>query len=276
MTVKPRFTLLNTRPVHQAKALSKGVLEIGGKVLNCPTLQIQWRSQAELLLRLPQDFELYDKVILTSANSVQGLLNSHLKPSVDPLACKTRYFAIGKATRQAGLDNHLPIERLTADRFDSEALLQDPLMQSVKGESILIVKGQAGRSLLGEQLTEQGAQVDTWDVYQRIPADFCKQHWQEFIKSTYPILLITSVESFESLMAGLLKLDKDYGFTPVAPHSINQINQAWSFLKDTIVFSERIKQAMRQQGWQSSVCVVEQQSDLGIIQAIERFLPAER
>jgi uroporphyrinogen-III synthase len=273
MTVSPRFTLLNTRPIHQAEALSKGVLEIGGRVLSCPTLQIQWRSQAELLLGLPQNLEQYDKVILTSTNAVQGLLNSYLKPLAQTTPSKAQYFAIGKATQQAGQDNHLPMACLAAGHSDSEALLQHPLMQAVQGESILIVKGQAGRALLVESLTEKGAQVHAWEVYQRIPANFCQQEWLHFIESEYPILLFTSVESFEALMAGLLKLDKRYALISEPGQSINQ---AWSFLKNTLVFSERIKQAMLKQGWHSSVEVVKQQSDLGIIQAIERSLPVER
>lgn len=272
MTVTSRFTLLNTRPAHQAEALSEQVLKVGGGVLNCPTLEIQWRSQTELLLALAQDFEQYDKVILTSANAVQGLLNSHLRPVNQTEPSKTRFFAIGKATQQAGLENHLPIASLEEGRYDSEALLQHPLMQSVQGESILVVKGQAGRTLLVESLTARGAKVDTWDVYQRVPAKFCQQNWQRFIKSVHPVLLFTSVESFETLMAGLLHLDTGYA---LMSETLQATNQAWSFLKNTIVFSERIKQAMLLQGWQSSISVVEQQSDLGIIQAIERCLPSD-
>ncbi len=272
MTVISRFTLLNTRPAHQAEALSELVLKVGGRALNCPTLEIQWRSQAELLLALAQDFEQYDKIILTSVNAVQGLLNSHVKLNAQAESSKSRFFAIGKATQQAGLDNHLPIACLEQGRYDSEALLQHPLMQSVQGKSILVVKGQAGRTLLIESLTASGARVDAWDVYQRVPTEFCQQSWQYFIKSVHPILLFTSVGSFETLMAGLLQLDTGYALMPETPQATNQ---AWSFLQNTIVFSERIKQAMLLQGWQSSISVVEQQSDLGIIQAIEQCLPSD-
>ena len=277
MTVTPRFTLLNTRPAHQAELLSGLVLQMGGQTLNCPTLKIQWPSHAELLLNLAQDLQQYDKVILTSANAVQGLLkaflNSHFNEVSQAALSKPQFFAIGKATQQAGLDNHLPVVSLAQGRYDSEALLQHPLMQSVQGESILIVKGQAGRTLLVESLTASGARVDSWDVYQRVPVKFCQQNWQVFIKSKYPILLFTSVESFETFMAGLLKFDQSYALMPGMPQASNQ---AWSFLKNTIVFSERIKQTMALQGWQAAISVVEQQSDLGIIQAIEGCMSASQ
>ena len=74
-------------------------------------------------------------------------------------------------------------------------------------------------------------------------------------------------------MAGLLKFDQSYALMPGMPQASNQ---AWSFLKNTIVFSERIKQTMALQGWQAAISVVEQQSDLGIIQAIEGCMSASQ
>ncbi len=269
MTSLPRFTLLNTRPEHQAEGLSKLVKQAGGEVLNCPTLEIQWGSQKALEASLDKDLEQYDKVILTSVNAVQGVLKSQLKSKSSAELSKTRFFAIGKATQQAALKTQLPVESLGKGPYDSEALLQHPAMQAVKDESILIVKGQAGRSLLMNQLAERGALVDCWDVYRRVSAKFCPQAWHSFIKASQPILLITSVASFESLMANLLKFDTDY---QLSSDGKTQTHQAWSFLKNTIVFSQRIKEVMLQQGWPANIQVVTEQSDLGIIQTIEQCL----
>ncbi|MGM0542087.1 MAG: uroporphyrinogen-III synthase, partial [Pseudomonadota bacterium] len=85
MTSLSRFTLLNTRPQHQAEVLSELVKHAGGKALNCPTLAIQWGSQKALRACLTKELEQYDKVILTSVNAVEGILKSHLKaiPSIE-------------------------------------------------------------------------------------------------------------------------------------------------------------------------------------------------
>lgn len=265
----PRFTLLNTRPEHQAEGLSELVKQAGGQVLNCPTLDIQWGSQKTLRASLTKELEQYDKVILTSVNAVQGFLKSHLESRPSIGGSKSRFFAIGKATHQAALNAQLPVECLGKGPYDSEALLEHPAMQAVKGQSILIVKGQAGRSLLMNKLTERGALVDCWDVYRRVSAKFCSQAWHSFIKAPQPILLITSVASFESLMANLLKVDTAY---QLSSDGGKQTHQAWSFLRKTIVFSQRIKQVMLQQGWPTDIQVVTEQSDLGIIQTIEQCL----
>ncbi len=269
MTSLSRFTLLNTRPEHQAEDLSEWVKKAGGQVLNCPTLEIQWGSQEALRASLVKELEQYDKVILTSVNAVQGVLKSHLKSNSSRGLSKTRFFAIGKATQQAALKTQLPVESLAKGPYDSEALLEHSAMQAVKGQSILIVKGQAGRSLLMNQLAKRGALVECWDVYRRVSAKFCPQAWQAFIKAFQPILLITSVASFESLMANLLKFDTDY---QLSLDGKNQTHQAWSFLRNTIVFSQRIKEAMLQKGWPGEIQVVAEQSDLGIIQTIEQCL----
>lgn len=269
MTSLPRFTLLNTRPEHQAEGLSELVKQAGGQVLNCPTLEIQWGSQKALRASLAKELEQYDKVILTSVNAVQGVLKSHFKSRSSAEVPKTRFFAIGKATQQAAQNAQLPVESLGKGPYDSEALLEHPAMQLVKGQSILIVKGQAGRSLLMNQLAKRGALVESWDVYKRVSAKFCPQAWQAFIKASQPILLITSVASFESLMASLHKFDTDY---QLSSDEKKQTHQAWSFLRSTIVFSQRIKEVMLQQGWPGEIQVVTEQSDLGIIQAIEQSL----
>ena len=272
----PRFTLLNTRPEHQAEGLTNLVKQAGGEGLNCPTLEIQWSSQEVLSASLTKDLEQYDKVILTSVNAVNAVkefLKSHLQRHVTskPLTpfLKTQFFAIGKATQQAALNAQLPVEPLAEGAYDSEALLEQPAMQSVKGKSILIIKGQAGRSLLMSELTERGALVDCWDVYSRVSAKFCSETWHTFIKAPRPILLITSVASFESLMANLLTFDTDYQWDL---NGKQQRHQAWSFLRQTVVFSQRIKDFMLRQGWSGDIQVVCQQSDLGVIQAIERCL----
>ncbi len=269
INLAPRFTLLNTRPEHQAEGLSEWVKKAGGQVLNCPTLAIQWPSQRALQESLAKDLQQYDKVILTSANAVQGLLKSQSEPNSQIAYPNTRFFAIGKATQRTALQAQLPVECLHEGSYDSEALLEHSAMQSVKGESILIVKGQAGRSLLMSQLSERGALVEAWDVYQRVSAEFCPQAWRSFIESPQPILLITSVASFESLITSLLKFDQGY---QLSVDGQKQTQQAWSFLKNTIVFSQRIKEFMLQQGWFADIQVVTKQSDLGIIQAAEQCL----
>jgi uroporphyrinogen-III synthase len=56
------------------------------------------------------------------------------------------------------------------DGFDSERLLELPVLASPRGRRILIVKGSQGRELLQDRLIAGGAQVVVAEVYQRTRA----------------------------------------------------------------------------------------------------------
>lgn len=267
MTVHSSFTLLNTRPVHQAEALSRGVRAMNGEVLNCPTIEIQWVGEASISQAFSQIPEQIDKIIFTSVNAVQGFVKSpfcqNMLLALTAKPSQTYFYAIGKATKLKGLEAGLPLKTLSQISFDSESLLEHPTMKAVKGESILIIKGQAGRSLMMDSFQERGARVSALDVYKRVAAPLCIKSWLKFTQSIHPILLITSVESFESLCSALITFDAHYG---------NMDDPIWSFLHNTIVFSQRIKQHLRARGWQPKISVVVQQSNDGTLQCITQSL----
>ncbi|GKT11379.1 MAG: uroporphyrinogen-III synthase [Thiomicrorhabdus sp.] len=260
------FTLLNTRPAHQAEALSQAVLAMNGVALNCPTIEIEWLDDEHNAQALSQMPEQIDKIMFTSVNAVEGFIKGSFVTSLQPLianSSQVNYYAIGRATQLKGLAANLPLVTLSETQFDSESLLEHPTMKSVAGESILIIKGQGGRPVLIETFQARGANVAFIDVYKRVASPLCSENWQIFTQSIQPILLITSVESFESLLTALIKFDVSYG---------NMDDTIWSFLHNTIVFSQRIKQHLQDQGWQSKISIVAQQSNEGTLQCIKQSL----
>ncbi|MCF6346362.1 MAG: uroporphyrinogen-III synthase [Thiomicrorhabdus sp.] len=259
------FTLLNTRPSHQAAALSSAVQNQGGQVVLCPTIEIQWCTFENTVIDLCSGV---DKIIFISVNAVQGFLNSpfysdYLKALKSPTTSITLY-AIGRATQQYGISHQLPLTVLSNTEFDSESLLAHPVMQSVNQTSILIVKGQGGRALLADTLKNRGANVQFLDVYRRSLAPFCRLNWLKFRASCAPVLLITSIESIQNLLKNIIQFDSDYA----------QLNHPkWSFLQATVVFSERIKTFMENQGWHGTILVVSSQSNAGIIDTLLTMQP---
>ena len=247
------FTLLNTRPTHQAQALSDLVVQHGGQVIECPTMAIHTLPDGVQSDGLPEKL---DKVIFTSANAVHGLMQQRHRQKIWPLITEATLFAIGKATRRAGIEVGLKIQTLSDKYFDSEHLLAHPTMQQVAGERIALIKGQGGRTLIADTLSARGAQVIAWEVYHRDHVEFCTTAWQTFLKAKQPLLLITSLQSWQCLLAGCLQ-----GGT----------QGDWDAISAAIVMSERIAQAMRADGWQRPIVVVATQGNDGIIQAISTF-----
>jgi len=259
-----QFTLLNTRPAHQAGALNELVIQQGGESINCPTIEIQW------LAILDNEFvgcSAFDKAIFTSANSVLGWYQTlqNLSAEAENLFSQTEFYAIGKATQEKGLELGLEIKTLSQQQFDSEHFLAHEKMLAIKGQHIAIFKGVGGRSLIEETLSSRGATVKLFDVYQRQMAPFCVSAWGRFLKSSSPVLLLSSLESWQNLLSGLLQETQN---TVTSSEELIQL-MFWSGISTTVVMSQRIADSMIAQGWKWPITVVETQSNQGIVKAIQ-------
>jgi len=264
----PLFTLLNTRPSHQAAGLNSAVEKVGGTALACPTMQIQQLSLSGDHASLAS----FDKVVFISANAVKAFLELNLPKQTLPTL-----FAIGKATVQAGLKAGLQLNTALGEQFDSEALLQHPDLQQLENQRILIVKGESGRTLLAETLQARGAHIEQWSLYRRQPLPLCREAWQDFTQASNPIVLATSITGLEYLFRALEQPDRVGLKHQIQPNiQQNQTEQAWSdaqkhwlLSQSLVVFSQRIKQWAREHGWQGKIVVVATQSDQGIVNSIE-------
>jgi uroporphyrinogen-III synthase len=54
------------------------------------------------------------------------------------------------------------------ERHDSEALLQAPRLQAVRGENIIVFRGEGGREQLRQELEARGAKVSYAQCYRRV------------------------------------------------------------------------------------------------------------
>jgi len=256
----PAFTLLNTRPKHQAETLSTLVKEAGGLALDCPAIGIQ----LEAMPKQHSDLKSFDKVIFISVNAVNAFIEHGFKVPESQQAC-LRYFVIGKATFNAAKKAGLMVETNTGqdlgETFDSESLLKDPELQRVTQQKILIVKGYEGRDLLAQTFKQRGAIVEEWPLYRRKSLPLCLKAWQAFQQACHPIALATSVSSLESLIQAV-KLASGLGQTDT--------RSGLDFLltKPLVVFSQRIKTSAEQLGWLGDIAVVTTQSDQAVIDCI--------
>ncbi|MGA0098150.1 MAG: uroporphyrinogen-III synthase [Steroidobacteraceae bacterium] len=167
MAVKPLagIGVLVTRPVHQGQRLGGLIESCGGTAIYLPALEIQPLAELPGSRAAKGPVDGFQLVIFVSVNAVIHGAVSLLGTRRD-----LRLAAIGRATAQALEALGFPVGVVPDGGFDSEALLRTPALAQVKGQRILIVRGEGGREVLGTELTARGAAVTYAEVYRRLPA----------------------------------------------------------------------------------------------------------
>lgn len=245
----PEATLLNTRPAAQAEALAELLEKAGFENLFCPAIRIERLDNPAPSLA---DFQY---VFFVSTNSVKALADTWQKQLNLPLFVpeQTTCFAIGKATEKAL--KKLGIEAKTPNqKYDTETLIAELPEAYFKDAACLIVKGEGGLPDLSAALKKQGAKVTEWLGYRRVAASFCNESWQGFRQANHPVLLASSLESWQSLIGQMPASEK-----------------SWLWQQDLIAFSERIADAIRSQGWTGRIKVVDIQSNEGVVETLKRL-----
>ncbi|MGD2173436.1 MAG: uroporphyrinogen-III synthase, partial [Gammaproteobacteria bacterium] len=185
--------ILNTRPLHQQAALTALLERDGARVLSFPVIEIVASGAPA------KDFGGYDILLFVSRNAVDYGLRE-----VDPgsLPDRMQFGVIGAATREAllGLIGDPGPRLIESEPYNSEALLSAPALSIVAGKRILILRGQAGRNLLGDELTARGARVDYREVYRRELPARDPAAFDRLTEAAFPTLVIlTSNEGMHNL-----------------------------------------------------------------------------
>ena len=243
--------ILNTRPVHQQAELTSLLEQEGAQVLSFPVIDIVALESSLAQQRLTRQLSSYDMLLFVSRNAVDGAFryidSSRLKPGL----C---FGVIGTATRLAlaqrvsGLDSCL----LAGAPYNSETLLEADALQQVAGKRVLIVRGQQGRSLLGDELAARGAQVDYCEVYRReLPARDVAD-FNRVVDNEFPTLaILTSNVGMQNLIE---LVDQ------VAAERLRRI--PW------LLISERMRESAVNLGHNAPIIIAHSASDKGIHQAI--------
>jgi len=144
--------VLVTRPRELAPGLAKRVEDAGGRAIVFPAIEIEPLPQSGAVGR-------YDMVVFVSPSAVRH---------------GSRWLGAGHKTLAVGAGTAHEIRKYRQDVIfpaagaDSEALLALPELAQLAGRQVLIVRGQGGRSLLGDTLRERGARVEYAECYRRV------------------------------------------------------------------------------------------------------------
>jgi uroporphyrinogen-III synthase len=247
--------ILNTRPAHQQSELTQMLEADGARVLGFPVIDIQPVEIGAEQRRLAREIGDYDILLFVSRNAVEGAFRF-----IDAarLPASLRLGVIGAATRTA-LQKALAAGPLDIDDclvagepYNSEALLEAPALQRVEGRRVLILRGQQGRNLLGDELQRRGARVDYAEVYRRaLPADAAST-FNRLVADAMPTLVVlTSAEGMHNLMELVdARAARALRLTP------------W------LLISERMRESALKLGHNATVLIAHSASDNGIRRTI--------
>ena len=157
-----------TRARQQASSLIKAIEELGGKVIEFPTIDIQAPENDAPLDGAIARLKAYDWLIFTSVNGVDQFLGRmrEFNKSVPDLS-GIRVAAIGPETKKrlkaAGIENCL-----VPEQYQAEGILETLKPEMMRGKKVLIPRAAKARDILPDTLRRWGAQVDVIEAYRTL------------------------------------------------------------------------------------------------------------
>lgn len=187
--------ILNTRPKNQAHSLSKNITDAGGLSIECPAIEI--KATHNWLGLLP-NLNNVSQALFVSVNAVYHCF-TQLKLNNIHWPTHIKVIAIGQGSAKALDEFNIPVSTIP-DEPHSENLLTINTLQQLKNQTILLFKGEGGRTLIEESLINRGANVKALTVYKRvipkISHQFINSLWQDDLVD---IILLTSEQSIHNL-----------------------------------------------------------------------------
>lgn len=248
--------VLITRPVGAASERLRGALEAAGFVVHSqPMLKLEALSELPPPARsMLQNLDQYQHVIFISANAVQFGLEC-MADYWPQWPVGLHWYAVGGAT--AAMLAQRDIGAFTPGKnMSAEGLLALQPLRDVRGQRVLVVKGEGGRDNLRVELTRRGARVDELACYRRLPVRLPRGELAAALaRWEVQFVLISSGEGIVNLVELL------------GPAETNSLE----FLC-IIVPSPRIAELAREMGFKNIV-TAENASDAAMLQALEAHQP---
>ncbi|MDR3056356.1 MAG: uroporphyrinogen-III synthase [Zoogloeaceae bacterium] len=192
-------TIVVTRPREQAGELAAGIRALGGEAYLFPLLEISPYPDAAPLAKAAARLAEYRFAIFISANAARYALPSLPTNWHD----ETQAVAVGAGTARAlaaaGVNNCL----FPPEGSDSEALLALPEFSAdpIRGQKIVIFRGDGGRELLAQTLVARGAAVEYVPVYQRNAQAVGREAFcEQLAAGRFDALTLSSSESLRHLL----------------------------------------------------------------------------
>jgi uroporphyrinogen-III synthase len=188
--------VISLRPLGQHGALRQGAARLGARTFALSTLRLAPLDAGSALVEALQ----CPRVLATRPAAVRNAAAQRRQHA----RAGQLWFAPGAGTaaalRRAGIDYvHAPLREAGA-----EALLADPLLQSLRGARIGVLTAPGGRELLLQQLRTRGAKLSVAEVYRREPMSPSPDRLRKLARlPARSALLLSSGESLQALWRAL-------------------------------------------------------------------------
>ncbi|MEN3355163.1 MAG: uroporphyrinogen-III synthase [Betaproteobacteria bacterium] len=250
------YGVLVTRPAEQARTLADLIRQRGGHPILFPAIDIQEVTNVTRLNAVIDRLDTFDVAIFISPNAAsRGLRAVRTRRELPPAL---KVVAIGGGTARELQRQGISAVIVPPERFDSESLLSLPELQHLRGQRVVIFRGEGGRALLGDTLVTRGASVEYAECYRRAKSvcdvEPLVQAWS---RGEVQAVIVTSSEGLRNLY----ELIGDAGRT---------------HLMHTPVFAPhpRIASTARELGL--SATIVTAPGDVGLVNAIAHHFAASR
>jgi uroporphyrinogen III methyltransferase / synthase len=158
-----------TRTREQAGGLSKSLRDLGADVIELPTIRIEHPEDRLGFAELVTHAHEYDWLVFTSPNGVERFFTAFFATYEDARSLgNPRIAAIGTGTANKIREYRFAVD-LIPEKFVAEGLIDAFKKESVENLTMMWIKAEESREVVGEGLTKLGAIVDECIAYRTVP-----------------------------------------------------------------------------------------------------------
>jgi len=219
------ITLWLTRPVGQAKDLSKMLEQQGARVFHLPLMKIESLPQDKKLAKKIKKLDQFDMAFFVSTNAAQIGMEL-IESQFVSLPKEIKYFSPGPTTASVlqsyGLEVAYPEKAMS-----TEALLILPEIRKVlqakssKKKRAVIFRGTGGRELLANALRSKGVDVEYIELYKRTLPEYKESYLKDILKNKTPNgIIFSSAEAIYNFTVLFEKIYPAYRDVPIFVSSL--------------------------------------------------------
>lgn len=189
-----RFLL--TRPAKQADHLADLLTEQGALPLRAPMIAIAPTPAPEQLAAILGRLEDFDLAVFVSPTALD-----EVAVQVGSWPAELTVAVVGPASQARAQELGMRDVISPEARFDSEGLLEHPLLQQMAGRRVVLFRGNGGRELLADTLLARGATVEVVEAYRRLPPELSREQVAALLAEGCDGVIVTSSEAVQNLFA---------------------------------------------------------------------------